>query len=637
PAKRMAHLLTLINKEIEVLELSRKIQSQASEELGKTQRDYILREQIKAIRKELGDLDDREEIEEIDKKIESAGMPEVAKNVARKELERFARMHPSSAEYTVSRTYLDWLVELPWAVSSKDSLDLRRAKATLDEDHYGLEKVKERILEFLAVRKLKPDQKGPILCLVGPPGVGKTSLGRSVARSMRRKFARISLGGMRDEAEIRGHRRTYIGSMPGRIIQEIKRSAANNPVIMLDEIDKVGADFRGDPSSALLEVLDPEQNFTFSDHYLDVPFDLSKVMFITTANILDTVPPALRDRMEVIRLSGYTDLEKLQIARRHLIPKQVSENGLRGSQIKFQDSAITHLIHSYTNEAGLRNLEREISSISRKVARRVAGGLKKKVTVDAASVEKLLGPPRRTRPQISSEAQIGVVSGLAYTPAGGEVLFIEATAMPGKKGYTLTGQLGDVMQESAKAALSFVRSNSLALGIDARYMDSHDVHIHVPSGATPKDGPSAGVAIATAVASLFCERPVKARLAMTGELTLRGEILPIGGLKEKLLAAHHSEFETVLLPEENRKDLYDIPSEIKKSLKLVFCSKVMEVLKKALVNPQSPAERSKSAKRPTRKVTSRTAPRKPAGKGATRSAPRTKKRKKSSTRTRTSK
>lgn len=601
PPRRMEHLLTVINKEIEVLQLSRKIQTQASEELGKTQREYILREQIKAIRKELGDLDDREEIDELEKKIEESGMSEVALAVAKKELERFARMHPSSAEYTVSRTYLDWLIELPWNISSKDSLDLRKAKSALDKDHYGLKKVKERILEFLAVRKLKPDQKGPILCLVGPPGVGKTSLGRSVARSMGRKFARLSLGGMRDEAEIRGHRRTYIGSMPGRVIQEIKRAGTNNPVIMLDEIDKVGADFRGDPSSALLEVLDPEQNFTFSDHYLDVPFDLSKVMFMTTANILDTVPAALRDRMEVIRLSGYTDLEKLEIAKRHLIPKQIYENGLSASRMKFNDDAVMLLIHSYTSEAGLRNLEREISSICRKIARKVAAGSKAKTTVDLKLVEKLLGPARRTRPQISNEGQVGVVSGLAYTAAGGEVLFIEATAMPGKREFTLTGQLGEVMQESAKAALSYVRSNSESLGIDPNYMDTHDVHIHVPAGATPKDGPSAGIAMATAVASLFTGQPIKPRLAMTGELTLRGEVLPIGGLKEKLLAAHHAEIKTVILPEENRKDLYDIPAEIKKKLKLVFCSTVVDVLKKAL---DTSGSRIRSKRGPSRKKVS---------------------------------
>ncbi len=593
PTARMEFLLSLVNKEIEVLDLSRKIQSKASEELGKTQRDYILREQIKAIRRELGDLDERAEIEELEKKIETVGMDESAQKIAKKELERFSRMNPSSAEYTVSRTYLDWLVDLPWQVSSKDTLDLRKAKQTLDRDHDGLEKVKERILEFLAVRKLKPDQKGPILCLVGPPGVGKTSLGRSIATAMGRKFARLSLGGMHDEAEIRGHRRTYIGSMPGRIIQEIKRAGTNNPLIILDEIDKVGTDFRGDPASALLEVLDPEQNNTFTDHYLDVPFDLSRVMFITTANVLDTVPSALRDRMEVIRLSGYTVQEKLVIAKHHIVPKQVKENGLTTANIRFTDAALRFTIQSYTLEAGLRNLEREVASICRKVARKVAGGSKKKIVVDEKLVEKYLGPPRKIQECVSTTSQIGVVTGLAWTSAGGETLFVEATSMPGKGKFTLTGQLGDVMQESAQAALSFVRAHADALGIGDDVWETHDLHIHVPAGATPKDGPSAGIAMATALASLFTHRPVKAQLAMTGELTLRGESMPIGGVKEKLLAAYRAGVKTVILPEANRKDVRDVPTEVRKQLKLIFCDSVMDVIKKALEPKTSPTTKKK--------------------------------------------
>ncbi|MBN4057185.1 endopeptidase La, partial [bacterium AH-315-J21] len=609
PTARMEFLLSVVNKEIEVLDLSRKIQSKASEELGKTQRDYILREQIKAIRRELGDLDERAEIEELEKKIESVGMNEQAEKVAKKELERFSRMNPSSAEYTVSRTYLDWLVELPWQISSKDTLDLRKAKQTLDRDHDGLEKVKERILEFLAVRKLKPNQKGPILCLVGPPGVGKTSLGRSIASAMGRKFARLSLGGMHDEAEIRGHRRTYIGSMPGRIIQEIKRAGTNNPLIILDEIDKIGTDFRGDPSSALLEVLDPEQNNSFSDHYLDVPFDLSKVMFITTANVLDTVPSALRDRMEVIRLSGYTVQEKLVIAKNHIVLKQVKENGLTASNIRFTDGALRYMIQSYTLEAGLRNIEREIASICRKVARKVAGGSKKKVVIDEKLVEKYLGPPKKIQECVSATSLVGVVTGLAWTSVGGETLFIEAISMPGKNKFTLTGQLGDVMQESAQAALSYVRTHADELKISQDAWEKHDLHIHVPAGATPKDGPSAGVAMATALASLFTGRPVKARLAMTGELTLRGEVLAIGGVKEKLLAAYRAGVNTVILPEANRKDVRDVPSEIRKHLKLVFCDSVLEVVKKAL-------EPLDSDKKPAKQKTKQKAPKESSKKSA---------------------
>jgi len=580
--KRLERMLTLIVKEIEVLEISRQIQNQAQSELGKVQRELILREQLKAIRRELGDKDDRAEIEEFEKRITEARMPELAESASRRELERMSRMNPASAEYTVSRSYLEWLVTLPWAISTTDILDLKMAKKILDEDHYDLEKVKDRILEYLAVRKLKSDVKGPILCFVGPPGVGKTSLGRSIARAMDRKFERISLGGMRDEAEIRGHRRTYIGALPGRIIQSIKRCESNNPIIMLDEVDKIGADFRGDPSSALLEVLDPEQNDSFSDHYLDVPFDLSKVMFITTANLLDPIPAVLRDRMEIIRIPGYTDLEKLQIAKRHLIPKQFSNHGIAKKHLQLKDSAILAIINGYTRESGLRNLEREIASVCRKVARRVAAGSRTKYTVNGENVNKYLGPIRITREALSQKSQVGVVPGLAWTAVGGEILFIEATAMSGKEGLTLTGHLGEIMKESAMAALSYVRTNCDLLGFTPEYCDKHHIHVHVPAGATPKDGPSAGITMATALASLLSGRPVKPRLAMTGELTLRGQVLPIGGLKEKLLAAYRAGITTVILPKDNKKDLVEIPAEIKKAVKFVYVDSVAQVLKAAL-------------------------------------------------------
>ncbi|RKX24169.1 MAG: endopeptidase La, partial [Candidatus Zixiibacteriota bacterium] len=522
--KRSRILYHAVNKEIEVLELSQKIQAQAADELGKSQRHYILREQLKAIRKELGDYGEKGEAEEFEKKIEEADMPEIAEKAALKELDRLSHMTPSSAEYTVSRTYLDWLVSLPWNKSTTDRLGLRKAKKVLDEDHYNLVKVKDRILEYLAVRKLKSDVKGPILCFVGPPGVGKTSLGKSIARAMGRQFARVSLGGMRDEAEIRGHRRTYIGSIPGRVIQNLKRCGSNNPIIMLDEIDKLGSDFRGDPASALLEVLDPEQNDSFSDHYLDVPFDLSRVMFITTANWAEPIPHVLRDRMELIHIPGYTDNEKLMIAKRHLIPKQLENHGLTRSNIAFVDSGIRLVIDGYTREAGVRNLEREIASVARKVARKVASGNKHKTSVDAKTVSRLLGPKKFVREVLAREGRIGVVPGLAYTSVGGELLFIEATSMPGKATLTLTGQLGDVMKESAQAALSFIRSNAGALKLPADVLKDKGIHIHVPAGATPKDGPSAGIAMAVALVSLLTEQPVKPCLAMTGEITLRGEI-----------------------------------------------------------------------------------------------------------------
>ena len=580
--KRMELLYHAINKEIEVLELSQKIQAQAASELGKSQRDYILREQLKAIKRELGDGDDKGEIEEFEKKIKACGMPPQAEQAAYKELDRLSHMTPSSAEYTVSRTYLDWLVMLPWSKSSKDILDLRKAKKILDEDHYDLEKVKDRILEHLAVRKLKETIKGPILCFVGPPGVGKTSLGKSIARAMGREFARISLGGMRDEAEIRGHRRTYIGSLPGRVIQSLKRCGTNNPIIMLDEIDKLGSDFRGDPASALLEVLDPEQNDTFTDHYLDVPFDLSKVMFITTANWLEPIPPVLLDRMEVIQIPGYTDIEKLAIAKRHLIPKQIENHGLTKADLTIDDSAIKLLIDGYTREAGLRNLEREIASVTRKIARKIASGTKGKNVVKGTSLAKLLGAQRFTREVVVRQGRVGVVPGLAYTSVGGDVLFIEATSMNGKNTLTLTGHLGNVMKESAQAALSFIRSNATELKIDPASFENRDIHIHVPAGATPKDGPSAGITMTVALASLFTKRPVKACLAMTGEITLRGELLPIGGLKEKLLGAVRAGVEMVILPEDNRKDIPELPAEIRKKLVIKHFSDVIAAVLFAL-------------------------------------------------------
>ncbi len=598
--KRMNKLYLALNKEIEVLQLSQKIQAQAATELGKSQRDYILREQMKAIKKELGDGDEASDIDEFAKRIEQAELPEHAEQVARKELDRLSHMNPSAAEYTVSRTYLDWLVSLPWNKSTTDKLDLRQAKKILDEDHYNLNKVKDRILEHLAVRKLKSDVKGPILCFVGPPGVGKTSLGKSIARAMGRQFARVSLGGMRDEAEIRGHRRTYIGSMPGRVIQSIKRCGSNNPVIMLDEVDKLGADFRGDPSSALLEVLDPEQNNAFSDHYLEIAFDLSRVMFITTANWLEPIPHVLRDRMEVINLPGYTDIEKCKIAERHLIPKQLDNHGLTHDNLTFKTAAIQTIIDGYTREAGLRNLEREIAAVARKVARRVASGSKKKIVVGAAEIARLLGPEKFTREALSRQGQVGVVPGLAYTSVGGELLFVEATSMPGKRELTLTGHLGDIMKESAQAALSFIRSNGTDLHIAAEQFEDREIHIHVPSGAIPKDGPSAGITMVVALSSLLSGRPVKPFLAMTGEITLRGQILPIGGLKEKLLAAYRAGIRTVILPQDNRKDTRELPPEIRKGLKLKFFSQTLAAVKFALET--TPPKKSKRSRRKTKRT-----------------------------------
>ena len=583
--QRLKELTRLVNHQMEILELGNKIQTKVKGDIDKSQRDYYLRQQLKAIQQELGESEDSNvETEEYRKKIDAKNLPPEAKKEAERELERLSRMHPSSAEYTVASTYLDWITALPWNESTPDNVDIKKARKVLDEDHYGLAKAKKRIIEYLAVRKLKPDSKGPILCFVGPPGTGKTSLGHSIARALERKFARISLGGVRDEAEIRGHRRTYIGALPGRIIQGLRRAESNNPVFMLDEIDKVGSDFRGDPSSALLEVLDPQQNNSFADHYLDVPFDLSHVMFITTANILDTIPPALLDRLEVIELSGYTQEEKVKIAERYLIPRQLSENGLTARHLKITTKALSSVISGYTREAGVRNLEREIASICRGVASQIAEGEIKTKTVAVKDIAKYLGPIRIPNDIDSRIAKPGVAIGLAWTPAGGDMLFIEATAMQGKKGLTLTGQLGEVMKESAQAALSFIRSNAADLGVKENFYEDLDIHIHVPAGAIPKDGPSAGVTMLTALTSLLTNRKVKKNLAMTGEITLRGAVLPVGGIKEKVLAAYRAGIKTIILPSWNRKDLEDIPAAVQKTIKFYFVSDMLEVLKLALEN-----------------------------------------------------
>jgi ATP-dependent Lon protease len=578
--KRLKEVTRLLNYQLEILELGSKIQSQVKGDMDKRQREYFLREQLKAIKEELGEKDEAAvEVEDYKAKIEEKNLPEQARKEAERELNRLSRMHPSSAEYTVASTYLDWLTALPWHDSTEDNMDIAKARKILDQDHFGLDKAKQRILEYLAVRKLKPESKGPILCFVGPPGTGKTSLGRSIANALGRKFFRISLGGVRDEAEIRGHRRTYIGALPGRIIQGIRRSESNNPVFMLDEIDKVGSDFRGDPSSALLEVLDPEQNFSFSDHYLDVPFDLSKVMFITTANILDTIPPALQDRMEVLKLVGYTLEEKVKIAVRYLIPRQRDAHGLKAGQIKFTKGAIKHIISGYTREAGLRNLEREIANICRGVAAGIAEEKIKSVTIKVENIFDYLGPVRLTHEGKSRTSIPGVATGLAWTQTGGELLFVEATSMRGSKGLTLTGQLGDVMKESATAALSFIRSNAASIGVPEDYFEKHDIHIHVPAGAIPKDGPSAGVTMLTALASLLTNKTIRKDLAMTGEITLRGQVLPIGGLKEKVLAAHRAGIKTIIIPKLNEKDLYDIPEEIQKKIDFKPVERMQDVLK----------------------------------------------------------
>jgi ATP-dependent Lon protease len=584
---RLKTLVEALTKEAEVLELGSKIHSQIQSEMTKTQREYYLREQLKAIQKELGEGDDRsQELTELREKIESAGMSEEAHREALRELDRLSKMPPAAAEYSVARTYLEWLTALPWRKETPDDIDLVRARAVLDEDHWGLGKIKERLLEHLAVRKIRPEGKAPILCFVGPPGVGKTSLGRSIARALGRKFHRIALGGMRDEAEIRGHRRTYIGALPGQIVQGLRRSESKNPVFMLDEIDKLGYDFRGDPASALLEVLDPEQNGTFRDHYLDVPFDLSRVLFITTANLLDPVPAPLRDRMEIIELPGYTEDEKVQIARRHLAPKQAGEHGLTlDRDITFTEPALRLLVRSYTREAGVRSLEREIAALCRKVARRRAEGDLAPVTVDPERVTALLGTPRfLVEEEIAERTRTpGVAVGLAWTPTGGDVLFVEASRMTGGKSLTLTGQLGDVMKESAQAAVSWVRAHAAELGIAPDFWMRSDLHLHVPAGAIPKDGPSAGVTLATALVSLLRGRSIRPGLAMTGEITLSGRVLPVGGIKEKILAAHRMGLTAVILPRQNERQLIeDVPAEVRAQLEIHLVRDVAEVLHFAL-------------------------------------------------------
>ncbi len=578
PVQRLALVNKQLIKEAEVAEMQAKIQSMAKEGMDKAQREFFLREQLKAIRKELGDsAEGEEDLEELRVALKKAGLPKEVRKEADKQLKRLESMHPESSEATVIRTYLDWLVELPWKKLSKDQLIIQKAKTVLDDDHYGLDKVKDRILEYLSVRKLNPDMKGPILCFVGPPGVGKTSLGRSIASSLGRKFVRMSLGGIRDEAEIRGHRRTYIGSMPGRIIQSIKQAGTRNPVIMLDEVDKVGTDFRGDPSSALLEVLDPEQNFTFSDHYLNVPFDLSKVMFICTANVLDTIPSALLDRMEVIRIPGYTEAEKIKIARRYLLPRQIKENGLKPEDVVISDQIVSKMIREYTREAGLRNLERELGSVCRKLARKVAEGESGTFTVTARMLNKLLGVARFLENEKDKELYPGVALGLAWTPVGGEVLHVEVSTMPGKGKLILTGQLGEVMKESAQAALSIARNRAGTLGLEPDFAEKNDIHIHVPAGATPKDGPSAGVTLVTALFSALTNTPARNDLAMTGEITLRGRVMPVGGIKEKILAAVAHGLKVVLIPAQNKKDLQEVPADLLRKIKVRYVEHVDEI------------------------------------------------------------
>ncbi len=600
---KLRHLMDVLSKEIEVLELGRKIQTEAQSEMEKTQREYYLREQLKAIQRELGEADEQAvEVEEFRKKIAEAGMPEEAEKESKRELDRLSKLPTAAAEYGVIRTYLDWLTSLPWSKRSEDHLDIANARKVLEEDHYALEDIKERILEYLAVRKLRAerteefdnqekgdtirrDRQGAILCFVGPPGVGKTSLGASIARAMGRKFIRMSLGGIRDESEIRGFRRTYIGALPGRIIQTLRRVETRNPVIMLDEVDKLGRDFRGDPASALLEVLDPEQNAEFRDHYLDVAFDLSEVLFITTANELEPIPGPLRDRMEIIHLSGYTEMEKAAIARQYLVPRQIRENGLRVAEINFTDEALLEIIRDYTREAGVRTLEREIGRAARKVVTKIAEGHTELVAINRELVRELLGKPRYGyREEIEERTDMpGVATGLAWTPVGGDVLFVEASRMPGAKGFQLTGQLGEVMQESARLALSYIRSKAAALGVDPTFYESNDIHLHVPAGAVPKDGPSAGVTITTALASLLTGRPVKSNVAMTGEITLRGQVLPVGGIKDKILAAHRLGVDTVILPKKNENDLDDVPQEVRSAMHFILVDHLEEVLENALI------------------------------------------------------
>jgi ATP-dependent Lon protease len=588
--KRLQSLGEMLARELQVLEVGQKIQESVRESVGQNQKEFLLRQQMEAIRKELGESDESgREIEELRARIEKAGMPPEVKKEADRELARLARIPAQAAEYTVARTYLEWLCDMPWSISVEDQLDFTHARTVLDEDHYGLEKIKERILEYLVVRRFKKDARTPILCFVGPPGTGKTSLGRSIARALGRKFVRHSLGGVRDEAEIRGHRRTYIGALPGGIIRGIRRAGSRNPLFMLDEVDKLGADFRGDPASALLEVLDPEQNSTFMDHYLDVPFDLSQVLFVTTANVLDTIPPPLLDRMEVIQLSGYTENEKMAIAKRFLIPKAVRENGLETLDIRFEDDAILKVIRAYTREAGLRNLDRELSNLLRKAAMRIAENKDAAVLIDEARVRVLLGPERFEHEAASKLDQPGAALGLAWTPSGGEVLTVEAALMPGDHGLMLTGQLGDVMKESAQAALSYIRSHAKELGIDPTFFNKSDVHIHLPAGAIPKDGPSAGVTLCTAIVSLLVGRKAVPGVAMTGEITLRGKVLKVGGIKEKVMGAHRAGISTVILPAENQGDLEEVPIEIRS--RMIFCpvERIEQVLQLAL-EPAAPAK-----------------------------------------------
>jgi len=618
--EKLHKLVGILTREIEVLEIGQKIQNEARSEIEKMQREYFLREQLKAIQRELGEGDEQAaEIEELRQKIESAKMPEESGKQARRELDRLSRLPTAAAEYGVIRTYLDWLISLPWAISSPDNLDIAHARDVLDKDHYGLKDIKERILEYLAVRKLRQERteelatepadeirrlrEGVILCFVGPPGVGKTSLGRSIAHALGRKFIRISLGGMRDEAEIRGHRRTYIGAMPGRILQALRRVESRNPVFMLDEVDKLTFDFHGDPASALLEVLDPEQNSEFRDNYLEVTFDLSQVMFITTANLLEPIPEPLRDRMEIIFLSGYTEGEKMAIARNYLIPRQVKENGLRTDEIDFTDEALQTIIRSYTREAGVRSLEREIGSVCRKVVTAIAEATKSTVKITSERVRESLGRPHYFgNEEIAMRTAVpGVATGLAYTPVGGDVLFIEATRMPGSKGFQVTGSLGNVMQESARAALSFVRSRAHALHLDSEFFEKSDFHLHIPAGAQPKDGPSAGVTMATAIVSLVSGRPVRADVGMTGEITLRGQVLPVGGIKEKVLAAHRSGLKTVILPYRNEADLEELPDEVRQTMNFVFVETVDEVLQAALEPTRTDEIESRPIEKPARK------------------------------------
>jgi ATP-dependent Lon protease len=599
PVERLRRVHELIAKELEVLAMQQEISSQAKGEIDRSQREFFLRQQLKAIQSELGEGNElSEEISGLREKAQKARMPKPVIEEVERQLKKLERMHPDSAETATLRNWLDWMVSLPWGKSTRDNLDLAEAQRILDEDHYGLEKVKERIVEYLAVRKLREKMKGPLLCFVGPPGVGKTSLGRSIARALGRKFVRLSLGGVKDEAEIRGHRRTYVGSMPGRIVQGVHQAGSNNPVFMMDEVDKIGADYRGDPSSALLEVLDPEQNNSFRDHYLGVPFDLSNTMFICTANLTDTIQPAFLDRMEVIRLAGYTEDEKVEIAKRHLVPKQLEEHGLTPEHLVFSDRALRALINTYTREAGLRNLEREVAAITRKVARKVAEGAVGTTRITPAAIHKFLGAPKVLPDEILKKDSVGTATGLAWTATGGDVLFVEATAMRGKDRLTLTGSLGDVMKESAQAALSFARTRARLYGIRDDFFATHDLHVHVPEGAIPKDGPSAGITIATAMLSVFTNRAVKRSLAMTGEITLRGNVLPIGGLKEKILAARRAGIDTIVCPKLNKKELEEVPSLLKRGIQFHLVEEVDEVLKLALIPPLEVRASEGSEKKP---------------------------------------